>query len=144
MARHRSSRKHSTRLFLRYVLVQIPGLAAVILIMLLLGRWVSFPAWIFWSLIGLWVFKDLLMFPLVKHAYDWDRAGKANPLVGATGVARDRLAPSGYVQIRGELWRGEVAGGEPPVEPGKPVRVLDVEGLTLLVKAELPDADGQS
>jgi membrane protein implicated in regulation of membrane protease activity len=127
---------------LRYALIQIPGLAAVILIMLLLGRWVHFPAWIFWSLIGLWVFKDLLMFPLLKNAYDWDRAGESNPLVGATGVARDRLAPSGYVQVRGELWRSEVADGGPPVEPGNTVRVLDVQGLTLLVKAELPEAEG--
>ncbi len=139
-----SNRKHSTRLLVRYALLQIPGLVGLILILLLLGRWVHFPAWVFWSGIGLWVLKDLLMFPLVKNAYDWDRAGESNPLVGATGVARDRLAPSGYVQVRGELWRSEVAGGEPPVEPGRAVRVLDVQGLTLLVKAELPEAEGHN
>ncbi len=143
MAGHRSKRRHSTRLMMRYMLIQIPGLAAVILIMLLLRRWVPFPAWIFWSLIGLWVFKDVLMFPLVKHAYDWDRAGRTNPLVGATGMARDRLAPSGYVQIRGELWRGEVAHGERPIEPGEAVRVLEVQGLTLLVKPEQPEPEAR-
>jgi membrane-bound serine protease (ClpP class) len=54
-------------------------------------------------------------------------------LIGAHGRARDPLMPEtpGYVHIRGELWR---ATTDVPISPGEPVRVLDVNGLTLTVE----------
>jgi len=52
-------------------------------------------------------------------------------LIGRMGVAREALAPTGQVAIQGELWRA-VAEGE-AVEPGMPVRVIGVDGLTLKV-----------
>ncbi|OLC12019.1 MAG: hypothetical protein AUH29_18060 [Candidatus Rokubacteria bacterium 13_1_40CM_69_27] len=52
-------------------------------------------------------------------------------LVGRTGVARGRLAPEGQIAIQGEIWRA-VAEGE-PVDDGAPVRIVDVQGLTLKV-----------
>ena len=51
------------------------------------------------------------------------------------GVARERLAPEGLVLVQGELWRAVTQG--PPVEPGEPVRVVSVNGLTVnVVKPE--------
>jgi|SRR6478752_3084237 membrane-bound serine protease (ClpP class) len=52
-------------------------------------------------------------------------------LVGRTGVALDRIAPVGQVRIEGEIWgaRSEVA-----IDPGSPVRVKAVAGLTLNVE----------
>jgi len=56
-------------------------------------------------------------------------------MIGATGVARGRLAPDGQVGIGGEIWRA-VSPGQ-TVEEGQPVRVVGVEGLTLrVVKAD--------
>ena len=54
-------------------------------------------------------------------------------LVGIAGQARDPLTPNatGYVLVRGELWR---ARSRSPVEPGAPIRVLQVDGLTLDVE----------
>ena len=52
-------------------------------------------------------------------------------LLGAMGVARERLAPEGFVLLQGELWRAVAQG--PPVEPGESVRVVSVNGLTLNV-----------
>jgi membrane-bound serine protease (ClpP class) len=52
-------------------------------------------------------------------------------MIGATGIARERLAPEGQVLVGGELWRA-VARGE-SVEEGAPVRVVGVDGLTLTV-----------
>jgi membrane-bound ClpP family serine protease len=58
-------------------------------------------------------------------------------LIGQTGVARGRLAPEGQVTVLGEIWRA-IADGE-PIEEGMPVRVVDVQGLTLkVVKAGNP------
>jgi membrane-bound serine protease (ClpP class) len=52
-------------------------------------------------------------------------------LIGETGIAKEPLAPAGFVMIQGELWRAVVEGE--PVEPGAPVRVVGVDGLTLKV-----------
>lgn len=35
-----------------------------------------------------------------------------NSMVGAQAIAENRVAPSGYVRVHGELWQGEERGGE--------------------------------
>ncbi len=116
----------------RYILLQLPGLALFILVLILLRRWVHFPAWTFWLILFLWVLKDLIMFPLVWRAYDRD-----NPqsMIGEQGTVADRLSPSGYVSIRGELWRAEVMDDGSSLEKGEIVTVKAVKGLTLRVQA---------
>jgi membrane-bound serine protease (ClpP class) len=54
-------------------------------------------------------------------------------LVGIAGQARDPLTPdtTGYVFVRGELWRARSGS---PVPAGAPIRVLQVHGLTLDVE----------
>jgi membrane-bound serine protease (ClpP class) len=52
-------------------------------------------------------------------------------LIGQVGVVREPLAPSGQVAIHGELWRAMAEGDA--VDAGTPVRVVDVDGLTLKV-----------
>ena len=120
--------------YIRYILLNIPALAAVILILIIIQHWVVLPAWLFWSIIGFWIIKDIVLFPVVWRAYDWKRPGRSQAMVGEHGVARDRLAPSGYVQVRGELWRAEKIGGGPPIEAGQPVQIIKMEGLTLFVQ----------
>jgi len=63
------------------------------------------------------------------------RSSGNEQLVGAVGVVRSRLDPEGQVHVRGELWTAVSVGG--PVEEGRPVRVVGVEGLRVRVK---PDA----
>ncbi|HLW60822.1 MAG TPA: nodulation protein NfeD [bacterium] len=55
-------------------------------------------------------------------------------LVGATGVVRSDLNPSGTVFVQGELWSAESLDGSIPV--GGRVRVARVDGLRLQVKRE--------
>jgi membrane-bound serine protease (ClpP class) len=55
----------------------------------------------------------------------------AETLVGATGVAVDRLDPSGHVRVQGELWE---ARAESEVPSGATVRVTAVNGLRLDVE----------
>jgi membrane-bound serine protease (ClpP class) len=52
-------------------------------------------------------------------------------LIGATGEASERLAPSGRVRILGELWEAHSSSELPP---GTRVRVVAVDGLTLEVE----------
>jgi membrane-bound serine protease (ClpP class) len=55
----------------------------------------------------------------------------ASGLVGEVGVARGPVAPEGQVSVHGEIWRA-VTDGE-ALDDGAPVRVVDVQGLTLKV-----------
>ena len=60
-------------------------------------------------------------------------------MIGERAIVRERLAPSGYVKVRGELWRAEKSGDGPAIESGQPVRVVKREGLTLFVEEEKPE-----
>lgn len=55
-------------------------------------------------------------------------------LVGELADVRARLDPYGQVFVNGALWRAEVDPAKAPVEPGNTVRVVDVDGLTLMVE----------
>ncbi|MBI4758278.1 MAG: nodulation protein NfeD [Chloroflexi bacterium] len=55
-------------------------------------------------------------------------------LVGQVGVAKAALAPSGPILIDGELWEATSLSGR--IEPGQRVRVIEVDGLRLKVKAQ--------
>ncbi len=129
-----NKKKWSSRILLKYWLLQLPALALLVLILIFAQRWVDLPAWIFWGSLTIWVVKDAVLYPFVWRAYDWDRSKDSNSMVGAKGIAKERLAPSGYIQVRGELWKAELAEGVQPVEEGKPVLVQEIRGLTLIVE----------
>jgi membrane protein implicated in regulation of membrane protease activity len=101
--------------------------------------WVDLPAWFVWGTVALWVAKDVALFPFLWRAYDRDRSKDENPMAGLQGRATERLAPSGYVKVRGELWQAKVMEGGRAVEREEVVRVHGMQGLTLLVMPESED-----
>lgn len=127
------------RVLAKYVLLQLPALAMLTLVLWLLRHGGVIPSWVFWVLIALWAVKDALLFPFLWRSYDPDAAAAVDPLVGAQGVARQRLDPAGYIRVGGELWQAELAPGETAVEEGETVRVREVRGLNLLVTRERDD-----
>ena len=129
-------RRWSRRVVIKYTLLQLPALVFLALILHLIRLWVQMPAWLIWGMVGLWVVKDVILFPFVWRSYDQDRLGDANSMVGLHGVAKDRLAPSGYVEVHGELWQAEVMEGASPVENGGSIRVRGIRGLTLIVQPD--------
>jgi membrane protein implicated in regulation of membrane protease activity len=124
----------TVRVLVRYILLQVPGTALLVLILIQLRNWFDFPAWSVWGLVAISVAKDVILFPFVWSAYDWDSQREANSMVGRRGIVKERLAPSGYIKIRGELWKANVVGSSPPIEKGEAVRVEEMRGLTLLVR----------
>lgn len=64
----------------------------------------------------------------------WSKRRRASvgveTLVGKRGVAVGELSPEGQVKVDGEIWR---ARSDARCEPGAPVVVRSVEGLTLIV-----------
>jgi membrane-bound serine protease (ClpP class) len=64
-------------------------------------------------------------------------------LVGQTGRARTPLVPDagGQIDLRGEIWN---AMATQPVAPGEQVRVLEVNGLTVVVEPAGESARGEA
>jgi membrane protein implicated in regulation of membrane protease activity len=130
------NRPWSGRAVVKYTLLQIPAIALLILIVVFARRWFYFPAWIGWIVVALWAAKDIILFPFVWRSYDSSIPDDALSIIGRQGIAEERLSPAGYVRVRGELWKAEVARGSSPVEAGEPIRVRGVRGLILTVEAE--------
>jgi len=128
-----NERGWSARVVVRYAVLQVPAVVILVLVLTLVRRWVDLPAWFVWGLVALWVAKDVILFPFVWRAYDSD---DTNSMVGTRGIAEERLAPSGYVRVRGELWQAEVMGDGPPIDRGQRVRVRGICGLKLLVQPD--------
>jgi membrane protein implicated in regulation of membrane protease activity len=129
-----STHKWTPRLLIRYALFQLPELALLIVILLVIQRWVALPAWLFWGAIAIWAVKDVLLYPLVWQSYDPDQPQSVMPLVGAKGIAKERLAPTGYIQVHGVLWKAQLMKGCSPVAEGEAVQINERRGLTLWVQ----------
>ncbi len=117
----------------RYILMSLPGVAGFIVILIIVWWWVELPGWLFWLLVAFWIAKEAVLFPFVWRAYEPNDASLTGALVGECGLVKKRLAPSGYVQVRGELWRAERIDDGPPLEIEQLVRIEKMEGLTLYV-----------
>jgi membrane-bound serine protease (ClpP class) len=87
-----------------------------------------------WNVIGALVTGAVFVFEV---AYWQRRMGRekvqtgVENLVGATGEAAERLAPSGHVRVLGELWE---ANSSSELPQGARVRVIAVHGLVLEVE----------
>jgi membrane protein implicated in regulation of membrane protease activity len=126
--------KPTARVILKYILLQIPDILLALLVLLFLRRWFQIPEFLFWGILLVWVAKDVVLFPFLWRSYAGEKSPGVSAMAGRLGVAKERLDPSGYIQIKGELWQAELAQGGPPVEPGEKVRVREVRGLILLVE----------
>ncbi|MDJ0786805.1 MAG: NfeD family protein [Myxococcota bacterium] len=94
------------------------------------------PAWVGFTALGVWIVKDTLLFPMVRRSYEPGDHVPGNELLGLSGRADDDLDPGGYVRVRHELWRAEAAEGSPAIRAGEEIRVVALDGLTLIVRAE--------
>jgi len=119
----------------KYWAMQVPEAALVIVVLFLLQEWLGFPAWIAWSLAGLWVAKDAALYPFVWRSYDPGYPATMHSLDGERGIATERLDRSGYVRVRGELWHAELDHGARPIDKDEPVQVQATRGHTLIVDA---------
>ena len=124
------------RLILRYTLLQLPGYAVLILLFILAEQIVDFPGYALWGVLGLWVVKDIVLFPLVGRYYDPGYNKDRFSMIGRKGTVQKPLTPTGTVRIRGELWKAEVLDTDTDVDTGEPVIVRNVQGLTLQVSPQ--------
>lgn len=128
--------KWSPRIIIRYTLIQLPGIVLFLLIMMALRKWIGMPVWLIWAGSVLWIAKDIILFPLLWRAYAQDSSKGINPLIGKQGITKERLDPSGYINVEGELWLAEITECSPPIETGKRVLIRDICGLKLTVEQD--------
>ena len=128
------SKKEKRRIVVRYALYQIPDVAIFVLILFVLHQWVHLSLGLVVALVSLWIVKYVLVFSFVWRAYDKPPPGNVRTLIGTEGIAEERLDPSGYIRVHGELWRAEVIGKTMAIEKGQTVLIERADGLTLLVK----------
>lgn len=55
-------------------------------------------------------------------------------LIGRTGTATSGIAPTGTIQLGGELWTGELAQDEESIAEGAQVEVIEVRGVRVIVR----------
>ena len=92
LQKYLKKRGWSGLILVRYALLQLPAIALLVLALIFVQRWVTIPAWVFWGSITLWIAKDVILFPFVWRAYDWNLSGSENSLVGKSGIVQDRKA----------------------------------------------------
>jgi acetolactate synthase-1/2/3 large subunit len=111
----------TARVLVRYILLQVPGTALLVLILIELRNWFDLPAWFVWGLVAISVTKDVILFPFVWRAYDWDRQTEVHSMVGRRGVAKERLAPSNVTPPRAKQ---AYAPSSQPLEPENLCRMM--------------------
>jgi len=118
----------------RYALIQLPELALVAIPLYLMVAVGWLPARWAWIAAAAWVVKDVLLYPLYRHALRDAPPHGVAALVGREAEVVEALAPLGQVRLQGERWRARSSDGT-PLRPGQRVVVTGYRGLTLEVRA---------
>ena len=126
--------KPDKRVILRYVLFQLPGIFIVLAAVLLLLYFTEWPDGIVWSIPGIWIIKEIVLFFFVWPAYR-PPGKETDPLVGESGPVVKTCGPEGIVEIHGVPWRAIAAGDRKKIPKGLMARVCEREGLTLFVRS---------
>jgi len=128
-------RASTRRVFFRYLAFEAPSwvlLAAVLGV--LMAVW-DLSLGLAALVLGLWILKDLALFPILRIAYEpAGGSGGTESLIGAVGIVSADLDPEGWIQIGPERWRARVSRESAPLPAGTQVRVTAVEGLLLRVE----------
>jgi membrane-bound serine protease (ClpP class) len=119
----------------KYLLLQIPGWLITATVVTVLWRWQLFPGWLALLCFSLWLIIDLVLYPLLRRAYENSAPTGSAALIGARGVAQGDLNPSGYVRVRGELWLATAVPADRVVAAGTEVTIVNAERMKLFVRA---------
>jgi membrane protein implicated in regulation of membrane protease activity len=124
-----------------YLLSQVPGwlliAGGVAWLVLALGL----TPWL-WLIVSLAILKDLAILLAMRRISGPPQTG-TTAMIGAPGKAVGRVAPSGYVRVRGELWEARAREPSAEIPKGGRIVVREVRGLTLIVDEADGNADRQ-
>lgn len=118
-----------------YALLQIPGWALALLVVLVLLRWGWIGTTTAGVVLGLWLAKDILLYPLYRPGLAVGSAASpgVEGMVGRVGQCRTEVNGHGMVLVQGERWLARSADGT-RIAPGLRIRVVGHEGFILKVR----------
>lgn len=123
------------RVFAKYLAFQTVSWALGAAVLGWLAYAELIPTWLSFVLFGALVLKDLVLFPLTRKAYESGPLHGASELLGAEVYVESALTPDGYVRAGAERWRAQLSGEyAEPLLAGETARVLELQGLTLIVE----------
>jgi membrane protein implicated in regulation of membrane protease activity len=119
--------------FRTYLIANGPQWLLLAILAWIAERSYDVPWWMGAGLVAVWVLKDLLLFPVMRHYYR--PVPSERRIVGTEGIALSQLSPRGFVRVHGEIWQAEAINGAlGEILEGTRVRVRDVRGLLVLVE----------
>ena len=124
------------KVWIKYYSVQLPGWGIVAVLLWAAHRWLGLPVWLVFTIIFVDVVKDFVLYPYLRPAYEMNIRSGAEKLIGEQAEVRQTLSPEGYVWVAGERWRARHDPYGQPVLAGVLVRIVALEGLTLVVTEE--------
>ncbi len=129
-----AARESTVRVALRYLLFQTPGWLVAAGVLALAVDLFGVAGWLALAAFALFVAKDAVLFPFVRHAYE--RNDVPPHPVGETGVAEDAIdGGEGWVRVGRELWRARRAPGAAAIPRGERVRIVALRGHALEVES---------
>ena len=126
--------KPPLRVVIKYFLLQLPGQATFILILVLIRQWLEAPAYLMWGLLGFWVGKDIFLFPFLWRFHDPNQYPDRFRMVGRKGFTLTHLNPDGYVQVQGERLQAGIYEEQTSIEKGEAICVEAINGIKLTVR----------
>lgn len=121
--------------FWRFVAFEAIGWAVGAVVLYLALRFELVSPVLGWTIYGLFVGKDFVLFPLTKRAYEPGPTHGSADLIGSEVRVDATLDPEGYVVAGTERWRARLQRrAAAPLEAGAPARVTALEGITLVVE----------
>ena len=94
--------------FRRYLLLELPGWVVAATAVWALVEYAGLDARFGAGLVALWVAKDFVLYPWLRHAYEPGDPHPSATLAGRRARVTTRLDPGGYVQLGSERWRAAV------------------------------------
>ena len=92
------SRSH--RVLFRYALFQLPDLFILILILFILWYFLRIPGYAILIAIGIWILKDIALYPFIGRFYDPDYQKDWFSMVGKKGIVKKSLKPKGKIFVK--------------------------------------------
>jgi membrane protein implicated in regulation of membrane protease activity len=111
-------------------IIEEAGIAVLILWVLPVFN-ISLPLWATISVLAAFAVFSYVSYRLGHPAILLEGVTSPGSIVGSEGVVQQDLAPEGYVQVRGELWKA--SSTESGLKKGEEVIITGIDGLKLTV-----------
>ena len=110
----------------------LKGAALAAIVLWLLPLWgINIPMWGIILIVVAFLVYEIVTFRVGRRALERKPVIWAEAIVGCCGKATTPLAPDGYVQVNGELWRAFSSGTN--IDQGDDIVVVEMDRLTLRV-----------